>query len=350
MNIKFSVIIPCYNSEDYIVNALESIFKQTYDNWEIVVINDGSTDSTPTIIQKYMEHDGRIKMFSKENGGYASAINRGLDEVTGDYFLMLGSDDYFGHTLFSDIINQIGDSYPDVIAFKTVRIHKTYEVVDGATKFNTPISMANTTIDEYELKYPNHAMIFSRRDTSKCFKTSLIGNLKYFGKYGIDSDEVFSMMLCRKANSFASVPTNGYFWNVREGSVGSSYNKDKNLDRMYVWINFYSFILQKNTTPPLSTGESTYIPYITSLIDDFISDQKLKAIKYYKIIKTLSKTQLKVVNKYNFDIKKCKIRARSYFTISSIIFYSLGLFFQLLFKKTRLLLGKIKRFIFRKKK
>lgn len=105
----YSVIMPCYNSADYVERAIQSCIEQTYDNWELVIINDGSTDSTVDIVNSYMQNDNRISLFSKENGGYVSAVNMGLECVNGDYFMLLGSDDELKPELFlelNDIINE----------------------------------------------------------------------------------------------------------------------------------------------------------------------------------------------------------------------------------------------------
>ena len=67
-NIKFSVIMPCYNSEQYVKKAIDSILNQTYGNWELIAVNDGSADSTPEILAEASLKDSRIKVFTKENG------------------------------------------------------------------------------------------------------------------------------------------------------------------------------------------------------------------------------------------------------------------------------------------
>ena len=89
----FSIIIPCYNSAAYIDRCLQSCLSSTFDNFELIIINDGSTDNTLEKVKKYSEHDNRIKIYSKENGGYVSAVNYGLNHVKGIYFMLLGSDD-----------------------------------------------------------------------------------------------------------------------------------------------------------------------------------------------------------------------------------------------------------------
>ena len=89
---KVSIIIPVYNGEKYLKNAIDSALNQTYSNIEVIVVNDGSTDSTDKICLAY---GNRIKYIKKENGGVASALNEGIRNMTGDYFSWLSHDDIY---------------------------------------------------------------------------------------------------------------------------------------------------------------------------------------------------------------------------------------------------------------
>jgi len=115
---KISIIIPVYNVEPYIRKCLDSVINQTYTNLEIICVNDGSTDGSGKICDKYAEKDSRIKVFHKENGGVSTAKNLGLKKVTGKYIGFVDSDDWIE---------------PDM-----------YEVLHkSAQEKNVPISIAN---------------------------------------------------------------------------------------------------------------------------------------------------------------------------------------------------------------
>ena len=87
---KISIVIPVYNAEKYIENCINSAIHQTYDDVEILVINDGSTDSTESILKKF---ENKIKVINKKNGGTASALNMGIKNMTGEWFKWLSADD-----------------------------------------------------------------------------------------------------------------------------------------------------------------------------------------------------------------------------------------------------------------
>jgi glycosyltransferase involved in cell wall biosynthesis len=93
-NPKISVIVPCYNQGRFLTQTVESVMRQTYSNWECIIINDGSSDNTEEVAKILCAADSRIKYLFKENGGLSSARNHGLGYLTGDFIQFLDSDDY----------------------------------------------------------------------------------------------------------------------------------------------------------------------------------------------------------------------------------------------------------------
>ena len=104
---KVSIIIPSYNVENYIYRGIESCIKQTYNNIEIVIVDDGSTDETWKIVQKYSTLDTRIKAIKKNNGGVSSARNLALQSATGDYVIFLDSDDWIKNNTIEIMVKKI---------------------------------------------------------------------------------------------------------------------------------------------------------------------------------------------------------------------------------------------------
>ena len=94
MNKLVSIIVPCYNQVQYLDEALQSVYDQTYQNWECIIVNDGSPDHTEEVVKKWIEKDNRFKYFYQENGGLSSARNIGLENAKGDYIQFLDADDF----------------------------------------------------------------------------------------------------------------------------------------------------------------------------------------------------------------------------------------------------------------
>jgi len=114
MNQLFSVLMPTYNQAEYLGAAIESVLAQTYENFELVIVNDGSTDETPGIMVEYAGRDSRIKIFHKENGGTASALNYALAKAKAPWACWLSSDDLFMEShlqLHADLIEKKPDAW-----------------------------------------------------------------------------------------------------------------------------------------------------------------------------------------------------------------------------------------------
>lgn len=104
----FSIIIPCYNTAVWLEECIESIIRQNYTDWEIILVNDGSTDNTEDILKHYEEKDSRIKVIRQENQGVSPSRNRAISEAEGDYLIFLDSDDFYKD---ENCLNRIEDCF-----------------------------------------------------------------------------------------------------------------------------------------------------------------------------------------------------------------------------------------------
>lgn len=104
MSGKVSIIMPVYRVEDYVGKSIESIQAQTYDNWELFAVDDGSPDRSGEICEEYAKKDARVKVIHKENGGAPSARNMAIDMADGDYFYFMDSDDWTEPTMLEDMV------------------------------------------------------------------------------------------------------------------------------------------------------------------------------------------------------------------------------------------------------
>ena len=120
--IGISVIVPVYNSEKYLPTAIESIQKQTYKNFELILVNDGSTDNSESICRKYETSDSRIVLYNKENGGLCSARNLGISKAHGILLLFMDNDDEITNNALEIIWNSYLEYNADIIRFNRERI------------------------------------------------------------------------------------------------------------------------------------------------------------------------------------------------------------------------------------
>lgn len=110
-----SVIVPVYNVESYLEKCIESIQNQSYKSLEIILVNDGSTDSSGDICDKYAACDKRIRVIHQKNGGISSARNTGLEVANGDYIAFVDSDDYIDFKMYEDLLNILKEYNLDII-------------------------------------------------------------------------------------------------------------------------------------------------------------------------------------------------------------------------------------------
>lgn len=112
-----SVIIPIYNTESYLEQCIQSVINQTYKDLEIILINDGSTDNSGLICQKWKEQDPRIRYIKKENEGQGIARNLGIIRATGEYIIFVDSDDYLDKNLISKVYHYISEQNADICVY-----------------------------------------------------------------------------------------------------------------------------------------------------------------------------------------------------------------------------------------
>ena len=142
MNPKVSVIIPVYNGEDSLSISLESLLKQTYSNFEVVVIDDGSKDGTREVVEKYVSMDSRFRYNYQANGGVSVARNNGIKVSQGEYICFLDSDDFYENSFIEKMLNEIEKESADVC-------YCGYNIVSprGKTKKRTGFKSGDILVD-----------------------------------------------------------------------------------------------------------------------------------------------------------------------------------------------------------
>ena len=118
-----SVVIPAYNAGQFLDETLESVLSQTYENWECIIVNDGSTDNTESVAKKWCEKDSRFRLTNKENGGLSSARNWGIKESKAEYIAFLDADDILTSDSLEIRINTLLKENVDLVYSNAYRIN-----------------------------------------------------------------------------------------------------------------------------------------------------------------------------------------------------------------------------------
>ena len=120
---KVSIIVPVYNVEEYLRKCLDSLVNQTYQNIEIIVVNDGTKDNSQSIVDEYKKKYSKIiKSYIKENGGLASARNYGVDKATGEYIMFVDSDDYIDTKMVEKLVKTANKKHSDIVVSNFYRV------------------------------------------------------------------------------------------------------------------------------------------------------------------------------------------------------------------------------------
>lgn len=132
---KISIIVPVYNVENYLPKCLDSLVDQTYENVEILVVDDGSKDESGKIIKNYAgKYPEKIKAFTKENGGLSDARNFGLDRATGDYIGFVDSDDYVTENMFEEMLQLAEKHQSEIVICNIQKVNENGQVIQKLTQ------------------------------------------------------------------------------------------------------------------------------------------------------------------------------------------------------------------------
>ena len=211
-----SIIIPVYNAQQYIAKCIDSVISQSYINWELILVDDGCTDKSGEICDKYAQKDKRIKVFHKKNGGVSSARNTGISEAVGEWLYFIDSDDFIDSDTLSKSIKKINVEIPDLIVHGLVNDY-IYNGKSCSLSYKTIEDNDYKAIIEFTDKYG-----LLKGPVCKLFRHSIVKENKLFFDESIcyGEDTKFTFEYLQKCESIAFVPEHFYHYCFRkEGSL-----------------------------------------------------------------------------------------------------------------------------------
>lgn len=226
MKHKVSVIVPFYNVENYIGDCLESIIGQTYDNLEIILVDDGSTDNSLKIAKDYREKDKRITILQEENSGQSVARNKALDVASGDYLLFVDADDFIAGNMVRMMLLAAEKTGSDVVCCQWNRVY--------GDDITTPSTLVRSGI-VYRDKLMNSVFLDKNASNSPCaklFKRTLWEDSRFPENIKFEDVLIIPLVLnkCRKA---VLLKDGLYYYRDREGSTVHTHNEKILKDFMY---------------------------------------------------------------------------------------------------------------------
>ncbi|MGJ7919505.1 glycosyltransferase family 2 protein [Neobacillus sp. LXY-4] len=279
---KISIIVAAYNVEKYIEKCLKSITSQTFKELEIIVVNDGSIDSTQEIINNIALTDKRIVIINKPNGGLSSARNAGLDKATGDYIGFIDGDDYITEDLYENLLGEILNNKCQIAMCAVLKVYYDYSEHDGLVVDSTVLNRREAIKALIEEKYIKHYAV------NKLYQAQLFKNVRY--PEGRLYEDIFTTYkLFAGANKIAYSNKIGYYYTQRQGSILRSKFNIRKLDCLQAFREFKVYV---DATFPELSGQLLWrlnLSLINSLLDMLKSESLYRNCEFNEMGSILTK-------------------------------------------------------------
>ena len=289
-----SVVVPVYNMEKYLDRCIESILKQTYKNMEILLIDDGSTDNSYNICEKYKKKDNRIKVFYKKNGGLSDAKNYGILHSSGEFITFVDADDWIDETMYEVMLKEMQEKKADISI-----CGRYIDFEDGKSRkwFYDKLLVMNKI---ESLLYLNSFYDFDMASWDKIYRRDLFENIKF--PYGKKCEDAYTTyLLFEKADLIVYIPECFYHYFQRQGSISRS--KELNMDYIYAAKEQMNFF-KENYSEIYFAGVTHYVFAIKSLYQVAIERDIVLNDEMKRLVKETKKYSKKILcNKY-VSIKK----------------------------------------------
>lgn len=240
-----SVIIPAYNMEKYLGKSLDSVIAQTYKNLEVIIVDDGSMDTTLEIAQRYAMADKRIKVYHKENGGVSSARNHGIEQATGEYIFFFDPDDLMEVYCIEVLVRAMEDAGADMVSCQYSRWDdagtrlEDYGFIVGERVFSSEKDRISFLIKEL-LDYHVGFEVWD-----KLFKTDIIKekNVRFPDKCRIGEDLAFNIKYLMHVSKMNNVADRCIRYTIRNDSAMGSHKKlsDKISEDMLLTMDVWEY-------------------------------------------------------------------------------------------------------------
>lgn len=233
-----SIIVPVYNAEEYIKKCLDSIVNQTYKDLEIILVDDGSPDSSGAICDEYAKNDSRIKVIHKENGGLSSARNAGLNVASGEYITFIDSDDYIEEDTISSVVDAILQKQVEIVLIREKQVNQNGETtkIVGDTPTNTTFYKEKEFLVELVLgKQINGAC-------DKFYKRECIKDLRFEEGRHHGEDMLFNVCYLSCVKNVGYVDSIKYSYVANENSITHASFNSHSVDNIYFKDKVYNIV------------------------------------------------------------------------------------------------------------
>ncbi len=309
-----SIIVPIYNAEKYLKKCINSILNQSYEDFELLLVNDGSSDQSLIICKEMVTLDNRISVYSQTNHGVSSARNFGIDVAKGDFIVFVDADDWVEKDYLLNLYNKHIETGSDLTIsnFKSVFSNNR---IQKSMFFATRIFYTKNSFNPDDF-FDKYTFLLGNNPFSKLFKTNIIKqNNIYFNKQLKNGEDfIFVLEYALQCKKISSVEDYSYCYNQANiGSATKKYNKNYYRD-LKSTKDVYFRILEKYRNVSDYEKLHHYFRVASKAIveETKVSNKKSFFEKYKSVKKILNKDEIKVYRK-NFDLKEEKLENEFFF-------------------------------------
>lgn len=220
---KISVIVPVYNTEKYLHKCVDSILAQTFTDFELLLIDDGSTDNSGKICNEYAAKDNRVKVFHKENGGVSRARNLGIDNARGEYLSFIDSDDYIRPDMYAELV-AVADKYNVDLAVSDIELNG--KVLNNKTPASRKLEkqeISNKVLPYFTQSDNTGAGAY----TTMLIKRSVLieNTVRFYEDFAFQEDLMFVINIYANISSMYYLPKVFYEYTTHPTGLYASYRK-----------------------------------------------------------------------------------------------------------------------------
>jgi glycosyltransferase involved in cell wall biosynthesis len=236
-----SIIVPVYDVEAYLQACVGSLTRQTYQNLEIILVNDGSTDHSGAICDELAQTDARVRVIHKENGGLSSARNAGITAANGELIGFVDSDDLTDDRMFARLVEVLTQTEADLVKCGFVRFPDGSEPRREHKRPSPPVVVESPRqcLEALVQMQINPAV------WNKLYRRELIGDLR-FPEGKIHEDQFFTPQICLRTRLAAIIPEQLYFYRLRPRSITSDRYNPRRLDAIEAWLLQFELLRTHN--------------------------------------------------------------------------------------------------------
>ena len=249
---KISIIIPVYNAGSYISSCLKSVIEQSYTNWEVILIDDGSTDNSKEIYEKIASKNNKVKVFRQNNKGVSSARNLGLEKANGDYIVFLDADDWIDRIFLERMLEVIEKEDADIVqcnfyyANENEHIERKHIRPSYSIRNNMNELQLDILYREYDEKKNDCSVGAMRGVWGKIFKSSIIKKITFNEEIDIFEDGIFVLNALQNSKKVVLIDEYYYYYRMTENSSNSKYKPNFSGKVIEIFQEINNFIVKNN--------------------------------------------------------------------------------------------------------